>query len=231
MRAWLTAIFLSIAGPVAAADQATLHQALFSPDGRYFGFIEYGQWDASGHPYGAFALIDTAADAWVKGTPIHVEIPDPDLDRPDGLKAIQAKAAPFVREYRLTDPGNQGARFDNPNQPTGAAQSARFRLTAPGDAEVILEQRPAVSAHGCSEDWNEPVDFQLTLVAGGQRQVLSPFKGRLPKSRGCAHGYGIARVLTHASASGLVLAVILDVYTPGWEWFDRRHMAITTRLR
>lgn len=230
MRALLTAAFLLIAGPVAAADQATLHQALFSPDGRYFGFVEYGQWDGSGYPYGAFVLIDTAADAWVKGTPIHVEIPEYDLDRPDGLKAIQAKAAPFVRQYRLTDPGNQQARFDNPNQPKGAARSARFTLPGQGNAEVILEQKPAVSAHGCSEDWHTPVDFQLTLVTGGKRQVLSPFRGRLPTSRGCAHGYAIERVLTHASASGLVLAVILNVYTPGWEWLDRRHMAVTSRL-
>lgn len=231
MRAFLSAILLTIAGPVAAADQATLHQAVFSPDGRYFGFIEYGQWDGSGHPYGAFVLIDTAADAWVKGTPIHVEIPDPDLDRPDGLKAIHAKAAPFVRQYRLTDPGTRQARFDNPNEPKGAARSARFALPGIGTAEVILDQKPATGAHGCSEDWYEPADFQLTLVAGGTRQVLAPYRGRLPSSRGCVQGYGIAQVLTHATASGLVMAVILDVYTPGWEWYDRRHMAVTARLK
>lgn len=231
MRILLAAAFLSLAGPVAAADQAALHQPIFSPDGRYFGFIEYGQWDTSGHPYGTFVLIDTAADAWVKGTPIHVEIPDSDLDRTDGLKAIQDRAAPFVRQYGLTDPGNPQARFDNPNQPTGAAHTAQFRLAAPGDAEVILDQKPAVSAHGCHEEWHTPVDFQLTLATGGQRHVVSNFKGQLPKSRGCAHGYGIAQVLTHASASGLVLAVILDVYTPGWEGLNRRHMAVTARLK
>lgn len=231
MRILLIAVFLFIAGPVTAADQATLHQSMFSSDGRYFGFTEYGQWDASGHPYGAFVLIDTAADTWVNGTPIHVEIPDPDLSRSDGLKAILARAAPVSRQYGLTNPGSQQARFDNPNQPEGAARSARFHLIAQGDAELILEQKPAVAAHGCHEEYHTPVDFQLTLVTGGERQIISPFRNRLPKSRGCAHGYGIARVLTHDSPSGVVLAVILDVYTPGWEWFDRRHMAVTANFK
>lgn len=217
--------------PAMAADQATLHETLFSPDGRYFGFIEYGQWDTSGHPYGAFVLIDTEADAWVPGTPIRLEIEDDTLERVDGLKAVQRKAAPLVRRYALAPSGRVAGRFDNPDQPRGAAQSMSAHVPGIGSLEVALRQKRAVAAHGCNEDWNEPMDFELTVAVDGARRVIAPYAGRLPRSRGCAHGYGISRVVVHTGGPRAVVAVVLDVYTPGWEWYDRRHMAVTARLR
>ena len=73
--------------------------------------------------------------------------------------------------------------------------------------------------------------FRLTLTtaAGGTHTLAEDTQ--IPSSRHCPLGYAISDVLTFYPDGGEpVLAVILDMYTVGFEGPDRRFLAVTAPL-
>ena len=67
---------LALAGPAKAGDVAQLEILGFSRDGKVFAFEEYGVQDGSGFPYANRYYIDTATDAFVRGSPVRVRLDD-----------------------------------------------------------------------------------------------------------------------------------------------------------
>ena len=73
--------------------------------------------------------------------------------------------------------------------------------------------------------------FRLTLTtAAGGTQTLAE-DTEIPSSRHCPLSYAISDVLTYYPDGGEpVLAVILGLYTVGFEGPDRRFLAVTAPL-
>ena len=121
------------------------------------------------------------------------------------------------------------------------AKAAR-RLALPTDvagegAEILLDTIPLPSTgcvlssdSGASED-GKALGFRLILRRpnGGIRTLH--VDTRLPKSRECPSGYGIAAVyVARPPGKPPVLAVLLQRFSPGWEGPDRRFLAVTAVL-
>lgn len=60
------------------------------------------------------------------------------------------------------------------------------------------------------------------------RQALDHPSG--PASRGCPIGYGISEVIAYHRPSEIVLIVLVDVFSVGFEGPDRRFLAVASTL-
>lgn len=226
-------IFLAtlVAAPALAWEASSLTDVRFSPDGRYFSFVEYGEPDADEGGYASFYIVDTELDRWVAGTPIRIELSGEGANERKALSAVRTKAAPLVRKLDLRDAGRAAVplievdRFD-PYKPVRRSVA----VPALNGAMIALDERRAKAAHFCSEDYHVPADFRLTLKAQGKSLVLADYVGRLPRSRGCTTHHDISAVYVHRSSGRTVLATLVGLYLPGWEGHDRRLLAVTKIL-
>ncbi len=221
-------------GTAAAGDYAQREFLGFSPDGRTFAFEEYGVQDGSGFPYSNIYVIDTANDDWVAGTPVRV-LTEGELAPLDKTRAeARGKAQPVLDARQVGSPGNLVA--SNPPTELSADQHhviflPRMIVPLGGSAYDLALTEIALPAEGCP-DMGQPFHgFRLTLTtaAGGTHTLASD--AEIPSSRHCPLGYAISDVLTYYPSGGPpVLAVILGMYTVGFEGPDRRFLAVTAPL-
>jgi predicted secreted protein len=246
------------ATPAPAADALALKVLGFSPDGRYFGFVQYGMQTEAGTNLAETFLIDTSTDRFVQGAPLRVttEIPDNEFDEAKELKALLAKsakrAAGHVSRYNISSTGKLLVRVDDARSeeygsgsdaPGLGAEAVSAKHPALGALELKLDPKefdwPKTAKLGshreaglCAKevDWQKGAGFRLTVAHGGKAIVLNDDK-TIPASRFCALGYGITDVHAFDRPDGKVtLVVMVAMHTRGFEGSDRTFLAVTRVL-
>ena len=221
-------------GAASAGDYAEREILGFSPDGRTFAFEEYGVQDGSGFPYSNIYIVNTSDDSWVAGTPIRV-LTQGELAPLQATRAeARDKAQPILAGRHVGIPGNHVAS-NPPTELSADPHRVVFlpRIIAPmgGAAYDLALSEIELPVDNCP-DMGQPFHgFRLTLTtaAGGTRTLAED--SQIPSSRHCPIGYAISDVFTYFPPGGQpVLAVILGMYTVGFEGPDRRFLAVTRPL-
>lgn len=226
-----------LAAPARAGDTAEAEVLGFA-DG-LFAFEEYGVQDGSGFPYANIYVIDTESDAWVDGTPIRVRIDD------EGATLAAARAEAAARLAAAFGDRFDGARaLTLAASPLGEVGADPVRLAfAPiipsnpmADPETVYEARldlyyaPTAAENCITYIGDRPMGARLIVEReGGGSAVLSEDE-TVPRSRGCPITYRISRVVVPVAWPPDRVAVLLSVFTPGFEGPQRRFIAVTGRL-
>lgn len=228
----VTAITLAC-GPACAGDYASLDVLGFSPDGATFAFEEYGIEDGSGFPYAGIYVVDTGDDSWVAGTPVRVRTEDESASLAEVRRQARDRAEPVLEARHVGSPGNLVA--SNPPteisaDPHHVAFLARIVTPMGGSRYDLALTEITLPAASCPDVGKPFRGFRLTLSTGGRTHTLAEDQA-IPSSRHCPLGYAISDVLTYYPDGGApVLAVILSMYTVGFEGNDRRFLAVTAPL-
>jgi predicted secreted protein len=218
-----------------AGDYASRHVIGFSPDGRYFAFEQYGVQDGSGFPYSEIFVIDTETDNWVPESPFRIRL-DKESERSDtARKSARQAASPLLQKLNIGEPGEHLAsnpRAELSADPGRVVINAAHRFTPPKDEPIsfTLTEKTLNSAK-CAQYSERPMKgFTLTMTHEGANPVILSDDEKLPDSRGCALGYGIADIFSHESGGETTYAILLHMPTIGFEGPDRRFIAVTHRL-
>jgi predicted secreted protein len=243
-----------------SADALALKILGFSPDGRYFAFMQYGpQWEAERFFAETF-VIDASRDRFVHGAPVRVTAAMKDVTSEDNvepvLKAFVANAAKrsagVLNPHKVSKPGALLVRVDEAqsgkhgsgsDQPKAGAPTVTAKHPQLGDLKLTLDPKqidwPKSSKLGdhkgaalCAGelDGTKGAGFRLTLAQGSRTIVLNDDQ-TIPASRRCVTGYGFAEVHAFDRPDGKVtLAVILGMQTRGFEGEDRVFLAVTRVL-
>ncbi|MEI8153572.1 MAG: DUF2259 domain-containing protein [Hyphomicrobiales bacterium] len=114
--------------PAQAMEALALKVLGFSPDGRYFGFIQYGGQGDGGDYMAETYVIDTSRDRFVPGVPLRVDIID-DQGNADEAAAYEAmlkralqRSQSLIKRFDVSRPGAVLARADDAR--TGEAHPA-----------------------------------------------------------------------------------------------------------
>lgn len=263
MPKWLTAFAAATAVALApvqaqAAEALALKVLGFSPDGRYFGFIQYGGQGDGGEYLAETYIIDTGRDRFVPGTPLRIdtiaeESIAEEAEDPAKLLALAVKRSQsLVKKFDVARPGTllarvEEARTGEPHSgsggPTSGVKSLSIKHARLGDLNLALDIKefawPKTSKVGshkdagiCAKevDWQKGAGFRLTLERAGRKIVLNDDK-TIPSSRHCVTGYGIAEVHAFDRPDGKVtLAVMVGMEVRGFEGEDRLFLAVTRVL-
>ena len=264
MLRWIAAALVVAAAIALAHDPARSMEALalkvigFSPDGRYFGFVQYGGQGDGGEYLAETYVIDTGRDRFAPGVPVRINTVDEEAiaeeaEDPAKLLALAMKRSQaLIKKFDVTRPGAiltrvEAARTDAPHSGSGGPISGEKTVTAKhpvlGDLKLTLGIKqfawPKTSRHGthkgaisCARevDWQKGAGFRLTLEQAGRTIVLNDDK-TIPASRHCVTGYGIAEVHAFDRPDGKVtLAVIVGMDVRGFEGNDRLFFAVTRVL-
>ncbi|MBK8456999.1 MAG: DUF2259 domain-containing protein [Phyllobacteriaceae bacterium] len=239
MRAALPFVLLlaAIATPAAAGDAAELNILGFSRDGRVFAFEEFGIQDGSGFPYAHRFYIDTATDKFLSGTPVRVRIEDENTGLSVARAEAKRKGEKIIADATL-----------NANRGHSVGANALGEINA-DKARIVVNPRSVFPPI------DEPIEFRVEkipvdipercqdfLEIGGLRalrvraqdgeatQVLH-VDSKIPLSRGCPTGYGVAAVQTMFPDSGEpVFALVIAVERIGFEGPDFRYIALTGHI-
>ncbi|CAN5150607.1 DUF2259 domain-containing protein [soil metagenome] len=222
-------------GIARAGDYAGLEVIGFSPDGATFAFEEYGVQDGSGFPYSNIYVVETAADRWVAGTPMRVQLNSEQATLASARKQARDKAKGVLGATRIGTPATVLA--SNPATEVSAdPHHVVFlpRIIAPGggapyDLVLTETELPAPSCPNVGQPFK---GFSLVITGpqGLPRALASD--SSIPSSRRCPLGYAITEVVTNDHDKGQpVLVVIVSVFSVGFEGQDRRFMAVTSRLQ
>jgi predicted secreted protein len=225
--------------PAHAFDILALRTLGFSPDGRYFAFMQYGpQWDAS-KLFAETYVIDTSTDRFVPGAPARLSNDmkdDADSDKigPE-LKAFLARAdkrnAALIGKLKIGKPGVvlvrvPEARVDDyehtPDKPPPPAGVAELTAKHPqlGDLKLKLETKelpwPKTSrlyagkdAPSCAKEVEGTGAAFRLTLELGGRSIVLQDDKTVPASRNCVSGYGIAEVQTFDRPDGKVTLAVI----------------------
>ncbi len=227
------------AAPALACDAAQREILGFSKDGGVFAFEEYGVQDGSGFPYANRYYIDTATDAFVKGTPIRVRLDDENASLADARSKARAKGEAIVKQDELA--ANRGFTAGlnpvtelsadphrivvNPRPVFPAIDPPlEFRLE-----EIALGNLPGIETCNSQGAINGFRLLRIDASPGGRTKVLHEDKA-IPQSRGCPNGYAIGGVQTFGAGALSAYAVLISVRQYGFEGPDHRWLAVTGRL-
>jgi predicted secreted protein len=176
------------ATPAQAFDILALRTLGFSPDGRYFAFMQYGpQWEAS-KLFAETSVIDASTDRYVQGTPARISNDmkdDADSDKigPE-LKAFLARAdkrnAGLIGKHKIGKPGVvlvrvPEARVDDyehtTDKPPPGPGAATVKATHPqlGEFTLTLDVREA--------DWPKSSRLYAGKEAPSCAEEMDPAKG------------------------------------------------------
>jgi predicted secreted protein len=224
-------VLLMAAGNASAGDTSSLNVLGYSPDGKVFGFEEYGIADGSGFPYANVFLIDIAADKFLPGTPIRVQVEE-DAPLSQVRKTARAKAAPLLEKYRLEDNPGVIVAYNPPSELDSDPYRLRFKsfVSAPPHGytnALALKVKDFPVPASCSGFADSYKGFTLTLTEHEGRPgatVVHDDKG-VPASRLCPLDYSIGAVVSSEIREGTMIAMIL-VHSYGFEGPDRRWIAV-----
>jgi len=253
--ATLFAVIGAEIAPARAAEALALKTLGFSPDGRYFGFVQYGgQGDGSSY-LAELSIIDANDDRLIKGTPVRVVAemretsPNEEEEIAEVVIKAEQRAAALIKRLGLSKPGEVldrvaeariGETHTGSGGPSLGVDAVSVKHSSLGELSLKLETKeidwPKTSKLGrhkeattCASevDWQKGAGFRLTLTHNGRPIVLNDDK-TIPASRQCAMGYGISEVRAFARPDGRVtIAVILGMHVRGFEGEDRVFLAVT----
>lgn len=221
-----------------AADGAQNRAIGYSQDWRYFAFEQYGIQDGSGFPFWEIYVLDLAADAWVKGTPVRVVLQNEE----DRLAAARDKAHAEAKSVLdrlgsiepsnllLSNPGTEAlpdrtvARFDAYYNSAGPYTDSKDR----GQYEVSVKAIPLARPATCTDPDVEPMGMEVTLrnLRSGKAAIIAR-DSAIPASRNCPAHYDIDSVHAPASYGAYAPNVLfIGTYTRGFEGWDRQVIAL-----
>lgn len=242
----------------AAGDVARPELIGFSPDGRYVAYEDYGS-EGEGFPYSSIYVIDAAANDWVPGSPIHVELEYEDLidwEGADGGLSLardraMAQAQPVLDQYDIVA-GEVGTTLiyhplSDVNAPTNEVQfsiDAAFTSYVQGLHTLYLNQQE-VRNDACDQYDLGPVAVMALALQSPREDspIALQIDETLPDSRRCVSSYRIHSVIVYAPnrldqssccpRGDLTLLVLVE--TAGWgpdhlEGLDYRHIGVTAML-
>lgn len=239
MRFLLVLVLLALAVPGAArAGDAAEAEVIGFAHG-LFAFEEYGVQDGSGFPYANVYVVDAASDSWVEGTPIRVTLEQ------EGAHLADARAEAAARLAERF-----GSRFEGAgatvlaHSPIGEIESDPVRLAfAPVLPALPLgNHEPRYVArldlfHAETAEQNcvtyigdRPMGFRLVIEREGGGSAVLAKDGVVPRSRGCPITYRIDRVVVPTDWPPDRVAVLIGVFSPGYEGARRRFIAVTGAL-
>jgi len=237
----IAALMLGVQAPPAeAGDQARLEILGFSEDGSQFAFEQHGIQAGSGWPYSEIFILDVLEDRWIKPSPFRRrdEIDDSQGYDPDALLAQTRADNRLAAQPLLASTGIAGRGDTVGSNPVTELSADPFNMTVnlrpvvpPIDGAMQIELREYDLPDATCQSYGvKTKGFQLNTIYGGEARVRH-LDETLPKSRGCAIGYRIERVVTYfPRGKPPVLAIIVHVSKHGFEGPDGRYMAITGRL-
>jgi predicted secreted protein len=245
MRALVSALALFAAATAAhAADGAQSRAIGYSPDGRYFAFEQYGIQDGSGYAYADLFVLDTKANTWAKGTPVHVLNENESGDIEAALASAAEKAAPMLKDLHVGSSyetlvhmpfteivaERRKVRFARYYDSMGNGQN----YDATGSYVLEVRDVPLPRPAACGEDDGfKIVGVELLLTNQLTGKPVSVSKdAAIPKSRYCPHAYDIEAIYAPAVQGLQVepLVAIIGVYSRGFEGSDRRFIAVPFEL-
>lgn len=239
MRATLpfALVLAAFATPAAAGDSAELNILGFSRDGRVFAFEEYGVQDGSGFAYAHRFYIDTSTDKFLSGSPVRVRIEDENIGVAVARAEAKRKGEKIIADATLA--ANRGHV---------AGSNGLGELNA-DKGRIVVNPRPVFPPVDVPMEFrvekisvDVPERCQDFLEVGGMRVMRVTARdgvatqalhvdNKIPLSRGCPTGYGIAAVQTAFPDSGEpVFALVIAVERVGFEGPDFRYVALTGRI-
>jgi predicted secreted protein len=233
------------AGAAFAGENADRGIALFSPDGRYFAFEQYGVQDGSGFPFTDIYVIDLDQDEWVKGTPIRELTESEDATVAAARSAAAAKAASIFAELKLIEPGEliaaNAATEAVPDRrtvsfapwfPSQGWDDKLHGTPVPGRYTLKVSLVPFPVAEACWGEEAKQWGFTLTIRDNDTTTEKEAYRDKaIPSSRFCPMNYDIGEVLVHRQIAGQDRYVaLIAMYTPGFEGLSRRLLAVPFKL-
>jgi predicted secreted protein len=231
--------------PSLAGDNAERGTALFSADGRYFAFEQFGIQDGSGFPFSDIYVIDTERDEWVKGTPIRELIESEDATVSIARSSAASKASSIFSSLKLTEPVELIAA----NAATESVADRRTVTFAPwfmaqgwddkihgtpvhGRYTLTVSLIPFPIAEACWGEEAKQWGFALTIRDNDTGTEKEVHRDRsIPSSRFCPIGYDIGEILVYRSRPEQDHYVaLIAMYTPGFEGLNRRLLAVPFKL-
>jgi predicted secreted protein len=230
--------------PALAGDNADRGLALFSPDGRYFAFEQYGIQDGSGFPFSDIYVIDLERDEWVKDTPIRELIESEEATLSIARSSAASKASAIFTTLKLTEP----AELIAANAATEAVDDRRKVSFAPwfqsqgwddkihgtpvhGRYTLTVSLLPFSIAEACWGGEAKQWGFALMIRdndTGGEKEVYRDKS--IPSSRFCPMGYDIGEIVVHRTRERDQFVALIAMYTPGFEGLNRRLLAVPFKL-
>jgi predicted secreted protein len=171
-----------------AADAAALAVLGFSPDGRHFGFMQYGpRWDALEFHAEVF-VVDTGRDRFVQGVPLRVSAEMKDDANEDNigpqlkafLATVRKRTASLVRTHKISKPGARlasaaearaGEHSSGSDMPEAGAGVAAVTARHPvlGDLTLRLDIKPM--------EWPKTSRYNSHKDATSCAEEMAPAKG------------------------------------------------------
>lgn len=232
----LPALFSLVSMQSHAAELAELGATGFSADGSHFAFEQYGTQDGSGYPYASITIVDVAKDAWVSGVPIAVRLENDSATANAARSATQQQALGLLENYGIQSANGVLLAHNPVSEISADPKRVMFRpfktTAAIGDPiEVTLNQFPLPADPKCEVFGEQTYGYELLLSVKGNVSVLHE-DSRIPKSRGCPLAYRIDQIIGYQIAGGnLVLAIMLVMNVPGFEGWDGKYLAVTTKIK
>ena len=242
MRSRLLPVLVAFAAMAApsdahAGDAAALEILGFSKGGGIFAFEEYGIQDGSGFPYANRYYIDTASDAFVKGTPIRVRLDDENAALDAARLKAREQGEKIVAQGELAENRGFTAGFNAVTEysadPHRMAVNPRpvFPPIDPA-LEFRLEEMSMAGGETCEGVGAATAGFRLLRIdtqAGGATTLVHEDK-TIPQSRGCPTGYRIGAIQTFSQSGPSAYAVLISVRRHGFEGPDHRWIAVTGKF-
>lgn len=235
--------------PFAMAGDAAARRVIgFSPSGSHFAFEQYTTLYDSLDNIVRIEVIDTAHDAYVKGTPVTMKNNEDDgHDLPELRNEAMRKARLITDPLLIHDvgthfPGKPSMELDEIGiyqmdpKPLATSQEIILpdgRKLTLAIADKALGKASCYGAGGRGTYGDVIVTgMTLTLAIDGAPMVLND-DSRLPKNRRCVTAYGIAEVYHHQASDGAQTLAVLIETVDTHEFHagpNRRFMAVTRRL-
>ncbi len=240
----LLAFFLFLLTPanVFAGDYANLNFIGFSTDGKYLAFEEYGVTDGLGAPYSNYYFINVEKNTYA-APPVLKTVKEPINENAmptesairlaakkaaaanlKKFKIIQGNTGKMVVARLITDlnVGSVGQNNESSNQ---VIDFTDYRDSSYYEREyALLLKTSEIETKNCEYSSDAILKFDLTLkdTKAETEKILQSDK-TVPESRGCPLSYSIQNVYVYQNR----IAVLVNVFTMGFEGPDMRFMAVT----
>ena len=225
------AVLLSLAGKAFAGDTSSLNVLGYSPDGKVFGFEEYGIGDGSGFPYSNVFFIDIAEDKFLPGTPIRIRAEE-EAPLSKIRDMARAKAEPLMAKYKLADNPGVIVAYNPPSEIDSNPTTLRFKssvsLPPYGYTNtLVLSTKDFPTPQTCAgfADSYKGFTLKLTEYQGQPTSKVIHEDTDVPASRLCPLDYSIGAVVSSETREETMIAMIL-VHSYGFEGPDRRWIAV-----
>ena len=241
----LAAVIALIPAAAPAADNAERGFALFSNDGRYFAFEQFGIQDGSGFPYSTITVVDLERDRWVEGTPVTVRPETEEATLARTRADAAARVRPILDRLHIDTAGetlaSNPATEIVPDRKTLTfapyyqgigLDSATHRLPQSARYTLSLTDIPFPLSDACYGEEKAQYGFVLRLRDHETKASREAYRDKgIPASRYCPLGYDLADIFVFRDfGTRNRYVALVGVYTPGFEGLDRRLIAVPITL-